>query len=48
MKIYYKKITVPVTIDTALDKLEGNLYTPAGNFVLIMCQTLKVFIGLDV
>lgn len=48
MKIYYKKITVSVTIDTALDKLEGNLYTPAGNFVLSMCWTPKVFIYLDV
>lgn len=34
-----KKITVLVTIDTAPDKLEGNLYTPAVNFVLTMCQT---------
>lgn len=34
-----KKITVLVTIDTAPDKLEGNLYTPAVNFVLTTCQT---------
>lgn len=37
--MYYQKITVLVTIDTAPDKLKENLYTPAASFVLAMCQT---------
>lgn len=48
MKIYYKKMTVPVTMDTTLDKLKGNLYTPTGNLVLTICWTLKAFLCLDV
>lgn len=47
MKIYYKKMTVPVTMDTTLDKLEGNLYTPTGNLVLTICWTLKAFLCLE-